>query len=86
MNTRTSRPRPKCVLLVALLCLIVQAATAQTHTILHSFVQSEGMAPAGTLVHAGGTLYGTTASGGYAHGSVFRVGTDGSGFTPIHLW
>jgi uncharacterized repeat protein (TIGR03803 family) len=37
------------------------------------------------LVLSGSTLYGTTASGGSAYnGTVFKIATDGSGFTRIH--
>jgi uncharacterized repeat protein (TIGR03803 family) len=41
--------------------------------------------PNGPLVVSGKTLYGTTASGGTGHaGTVFRVNTDGTGFTNLH--
>src|SRR5439155_649503 len=37
------------------------------------------------LVLSGGTLYGTASHGGISmHGTVFRVNTDGTGFTTLH--
>lgn len=46
---------------------------------------AEGQSPYAGLVQAGTTLYGTTRHGGlFDFGTVFGVGTDGSGFTVLH--
>lgn len=61
-------------------------------TTLHSFpptsgsqINSEGAGPVAGLVLSGDTLYGTTESGGsFGQGVVFRLNTDGTGFTVLH--
>ncbi len=55
-------------------------------TNLYSFTGgTNGDKPMGGLVLSGGTLYGTTYQGGSWHvGTVFRVNTDGSGFTNLY--
>jgi uncharacterized repeat protein (TIGR03803 family) len=60
-------------------------------TTLHSFtgtvfVTSEGLSPQGGLILAGDSLYGTTYEGGGAlnGGTVFKVNTNGTGFTNLH--
>ena len=58
-------------------------------TVLKSFTgSSDGALPLGRLVLAGTTLYGTTQSGGMGinngGGTVFKINTDGTGFTLIH--
>jgi uncharacterized repeat protein (TIGR03803 family) len=62
-------------------------------TNLHSFTtvvgspqtNSDGRFPVGDLILSGNTLYGTAESGGIsANGTVFKVNTDGSGFTILH--
>jgi len=60
---------------------------AQTFTVLHTFSDADGGAsePTAGLIASGNTLYGTTAGGGgITDGTVFRVNTDGSGFTLLH--
>ena len=61
------------------------------YTNLHSFpgllnnTNSDGSQPLAALVVAGTNLFGTCWSGGVAGlGSVFRLNTDGSGFTNLH--
>ena len=45
----------------------------------------DGTKPAAALNLAGNTLYGTTMNGGtWGWGTVFALGTDGSGFTTLH--
>ncbi len=48
------------------------------------YTNIDGAAPHGPLVISGNTLYGTTQNGGKnARGTVFRINTDGSGFTNL---
>lgn len=57
------------------------------YRVLQNFINSNGGNPQGNLVQAGDTLYGTTYQGGGSYGGsqgcgvVFRVKTDGSGYT-----
>jgi len=56
-------------------------------SVLHHFSQpaGDGVNPQGTLVVSGGTLYGTTLGGGlYGAGTVFKINTNGSGYSIIH--
>jgi uncharacterized repeat protein (TIGR03803 family) len=56
-------------------------------SVLHDFEEAagDGATPLGGLVLGGSTLYGMTQGGGaHSLGAVFRVGTDGSGFTTIY--
>jgi uncharacterized repeat protein (TIGR03803 family) len=62
-------------------------------SVLHAFTaldpffgtNSDGANPVGGLILAGNMLYGTASSGGIAFfGTVFAVGTNGSGFTTLH--
>ena len=46
---------------------------------------SDGAYPYGSLILCGDTLYGTTLAGGIlANGTVFKVTTNGTGFTTLH--
>lgn len=74
------------LLLAVLVCITATPVTSQTYTTLHHFnYGSDGGTPWAELVLSGDTLYGTTASGGSsAHGTVYKVKTDGSGFTVLH--
>jgi uncharacterized repeat protein (TIGR03803 family) len=54
------------------------------YVVLKSFrvYSTNGYSPYGTLVLSDGTLYGATASGGTSdYGTVYKINTDGSGFT-----
>ena len=60
------------------------------YAVLQNFIGTNGGNPQGSLVLAGGTLYGTTQQGGSSYGGgsqgcgvVFRVNTDGSGYTVL---
>ncbi len=63
-------------------------------TTLYSFTafapgtNSDGANPLGSLVLSGNALYGTTSAGGSANsfGTIFKVGTDGAGFTNLHTF
>ena len=57
------------------------------YSIIHTFgVQTNnGNGPQGSLIISGGTLYGMTQMGGIlGSGTLFQIGTDGSGFQIIH--
>jgi uncharacterized repeat protein (TIGR03803 family) len=56
------------------------------YSFLYSFTEgSNGWAPYARLTLSGTTLYGTTVWGGSSWaGTVFRVNTDGTGFTNLH--
>ena len=63
------------------------------YTNLHDFgalnnyynTNSDGANPYGTLTVSGDTVYGTTEAGGdYSYGAVFKINTNGSGFTNLH--
>lgn len=81
-------------LLVASLGLITTgSAKAQTLTVLHTFAaipfggpltNSEGGNPKSGLILLSNTLYGTATQGGIpGNGTVFKVNTDGTGFTNL---
>src|SRR5437870_3518249 len=55
-------------------------------TSLHSFAgRSDGVNPDAGLILSGNTLYGTAAGGGSSgNGTVFKVNTDGTGFTNLY--
>jgi uncharacterized repeat protein (TIGR03803 family) len=55
-------------------------------TNLYSFTGiSDGAYPAAGLILSGNTLYGTTGGGGSSgYGTVFKVNTNGTGFTTLH--
>jgi len=66
------------VLTLALICVLaivaVQSAQAQTFTVLHEFVGSEGTFPEGGLVmDRAGNIYGTTRDGGIGAGNVYKL-------------
>jgi uncharacterized repeat protein (TIGR03803 family) len=56
-------------------------------TLLHTFVggADDGKWPSGSLIISGTTLYGMTMFGGdHDRGTVFKLNTDGTGFTLLH--
>jgi len=57
------------------------------YSILHTFTNqlTNGNRPFGSLIQSGSTLYGMTLLGGSAdQGTVFKIGSDGSGFSLLH--
>jgi uncharacterized repeat protein (TIGR03803 family) len=79
---------PRLFALVALSFLLpANPAAAQIVTVLHSFSggPTDGQLPNAYLTVSGSTLYGTTLTGGAAaSGTVFKVGTNGTGFSLLH--
>jgi uncharacterized repeat protein (TIGR03803 family) len=54
-------------------------------SIFGNYTNVGGIWPNGGVVLSGNTLYGTAVGGGrFARGTVFKVNTDGSGFTTLH--
>jgi uncharacterized repeat protein (TIGR03803 family) len=62
-----------------LILISAMVARAQSYEVLHSFNrQGDGIGPRGGLIQdADGNLYGTTASGKYGYGTMFKVDTKG---------
>ena len=51
----------------------------------NNYANNDGAMPVGTLAVSGGVLYGTAEIGGtYGVGTIFRVNTDGTGFTNLY--
>src|ERR1019366_1796722 len=80
-------------LLAGLGLMLTGRVTAQTFTILHNFTatdpdtgtNSDGAHPLAGLILSGNTLYGTAIAGGSSNpGTVFKINTDGTGFTTLH--
>jgi len=60
-------------------------AVLHTFTALLAVTNSDGVNPNGELCLSSNTLYGTTALGGsWGNGTVFKVGTDGTGFATLY--
>jgi uncharacterized repeat protein (TIGR03803 family) len=58
-------------------------------TVIHTFAggPADGQSPFGSLIASGSTLYGMTNNGGSANnGTIFKLGTDGNGFTVLHAF
>jgi len=65
----------------------LHAFTALSGPISGPFTNSDGAAPIAGLILSGNTLYGTAQwYGPSAAGTVFKVNTDGTGFTPLHIF
>ncbi len=61
------------------------AATNESASGDNSYANSDGAIPFGTLAVSGGLLYGTTEIGGaFGVGTIFRLNTDGTGFTNLY--
>jgi len=77
------------MLLVISITAHVERVGAQTFTTMYSFspglTNTDGGGPQCTLLLSGNILYGTAALGGSSGmGTVFKLKTDGSGFTTLH--
>jgi uncharacterized repeat protein (TIGR03803 family) len=72
------------------------APNGSSLSLLHPFANGpgDGAAPFGTLLQSGSTFYGMTNSGGnvlnsngngtYENGTIFKIGTDGTGYAVLH--
>lgn len=77
----------------ALAAGLAVSVQAQTFSVLHTFTASpyatnnDGANPCAPLVISGDTLYGTALEGGaLGNGTVFKLGTNGTGFTTLHAF
>lgn len=74
-------------LAITILSFTCLAAIAQDYRVLHHFVggTNGGAKPYGSLIQSGPALYGMTRDGGANDlGTVFKMNTDGPGFTVLH--
>jgi uncharacterized repeat protein (TIGR03803 family) len=73
------------ILIAALGFVLTDSAKAVTHSVIKNFTDTDGSGPQAKLTLVGNTLYGTTRNGGTSgHGTVFKVETDGSGYTVLY--
>ena len=93
---RANNPFLVPVLMAVIGVILAGRVTAQPFTTLHNFtenspfgisyINSDGGGPQ-TLIMSGDTLYGTALGYGLGgNGTVFKVDTDGSGFTVLHTF
>ena len=78
-----------CALLLCLSVCIMPSAQAQTYTVLHAFLATDGALPYATpTMDKGGNLYGTTYNYvmGYNWGTVWKVAFHVSGWTFSELF
>jgi uncharacterized repeat protein (TIGR03803 family) len=53
----------------------------------YPYTNGDGASPLGSLILSGNILYGTASSGGTnASGAIFKINTDGLGFTTLHMF
>lgn len=74
---------PRLVMLMIATMVLALPTVAQTFTTLHSFADYDGNNPQAGLVLSGDALYGATDRGG-TYGTVFKINTNGTGFTTLH--
>src|SRR5438477_12432837 len=87
MKTRIKNLFSLSVLITVLGLMVARPGTAQIFTTLHSFDGSDGINPYAGLVLSGSNLYGTAVAGGsFGSGAVFKLNTDGTGFTNLHTF
>src|SRR5580658_339710 len=94
MNKQIQKVHVVLAAIFVTLSMSVIHASAQTFTNLHSFAYTNGIYPQAGVIITNNVLYGTTREGGsevtepngYSgnDGSVFRLNSDGSGFTNLY--
>jgi uncharacterized repeat protein (TIGR03803 family) len=87
MRIPTRLAHPTVLTLLTLLTfqwLTTEKGTAQDYSVVHSFKGSDVCGPDAGLVLSGTTLYGTTSDAACGFGAVFKLNTDGTGFTVLH--
>jgi uncharacterized repeat protein (TIGR03803 family) len=87
MRKGIPNPLPFLVLVIALNSVMTGQVPAQVFKTLYSFSDyNDGGTPQAGLVLSTSTLYGTASGGGGSAngGTVFRINTDGTGFTNLH--
>src|SRR5438105_4911182 len=73
------------VLIASLGLMLAGRVTAQTFTTIHHFILGEGANAQASLILSGNILYGTASKGGITdYGTIFKLNTDGTGFTNLH--
>jgi uncharacterized repeat protein (TIGR03803 family) len=92
METSIKPGSTRLLLLIVSFCTTsIAGLQAETFSILHSFTgviantNADGASPLGGLILSGNSLYGTASGGGSGgSGTVFKLNTDGTGFTVLH--
>jgi uncharacterized repeat protein (TIGR03803 family) len=78
---------PILLILIAVGSLEWRAHAQGLQQILWSLAAGDGGAPQSVLVQSAGNLFGTTAYGGTnGSGTVFRIGTNGTGFSVLYYF
>ena len=87
MKTCANNPFLPFVVVAALVLVLPRQVSAQTSTLVHAFTGLGGLYPYAGLILSGNTLYGTTYGDCFYNcGTVFKVNTDGTGFTNLHVF
>src|ERR1044071_1794172 len=87
MKTWAKNPSLLFGVVAALVLVLPRQVSAQPSTLVHAFTGLGGLYPYAGLILSGNTLYGTTYGDCvYNCGTVFKVNTDGTGFTNLHLF
>lgn len=86
MKTKSQKRFPLFVLAACFSLILVDQTAAQIFTTLYNFTGgTDGANPYSGLILSSNTLYGTALYGGNAgQGTVFKINTDGGGFTILH--
>ena len=83
----------KTIVLLVVMCFLAgfaflsDSSATVTDNIIHTFMagSNDGASPKSGPILSGSTLYGTTYAGGpNGYGTIYKVNTDGSGFTILH--
>jgi uncharacterized repeat protein (TIGR03803 family) len=86
---RTLHPCLRPALIITAALLAAGPAAGQPITVMHTFTggTTDGKNPTGALLLSGSTLYGMTSAGGYlGNGTIFQIGTGGTGYGVMHLF